>query len=168
MPRLIFIIALLLSLIASPTERILAHRPAKSDLNRKLVQAVDNQQWFQVTRLLKSGASANAKCPDGSPVLTDAALWGHAPTVSLLLKEGARVNARGPGGETALMVAAAKANAAAVRLLIRYGARVSLRSANGASALSLVSEKNAYPSGDKSRDREIEKTIRVLRQAGAR
>jgi hypothetical protein len=139
-----------------------------STLDHRLIEAVSDRQWNETRRLLHLGASANARDRAKYPVLTDVELCGELETVKLLLERGAKIDARGPGGETALMVAAARAHPRVVSLLVARGARVNLRSDSGATALSLVTEKNAFPSGDRWGDAASLKTIKLLKRAGAK
>src|SRR6185437_9319478 len=70
---------------------------------------------------------ANGTGPEGSTLLEDACLKGHAAIAELLLSHGARVNDMGKAGATALPNAALGGNAATVRLLLEHGADVNAR-----------------------------------------
>jgi len=79
--------------------------------------------------LLKAGADPNAKLPDGTTVLMNAARTGNPEVVRLLIDHGADVKARGKDyGETALVWAVAENHPGAAEVLIAHGAEVNARS----------------------------------------
>ena len=79
--------------------------------------------------LLKAGADATAKLPDGTTLLMTAARTGNADIVRMFIEHGAEVNAKGPTyGETALIWAAQENHAEAAQVLIEHGAEVNARS----------------------------------------
>jgi ankyrin repeat protein len=83
-----------------------------------------------VQALVRAGARADARLPNGQTLLMLAGRTGDPATLRVLLESGADANAVEPSmGESALMWAAAENHADAVRTLVAAGARVDLRSA---------------------------------------
>ena len=82
-----------------------------------------------IEALLKAGADANERLPNGETALMMASRTGNVAAMKVLLDHGADVNAKETlRGTTALMWAAAQGHPAAVQLLIERGADVSARS----------------------------------------
>ncbi|RKU30504.1 hypothetical protein C6495_13240 [Candidatus Poribacteria bacterium] len=87
-----------------------------------------------VKQALADGADANEKEPaNGTPLLTLAALMGHAEIAELLIENGAAVNALGGDGGTALHAAAFLGRADAAKVLLDNGADATIRDNNGSS-----------------------------------
>ena len=87
-----------------------------------------------VKQALADGADANEKEPqNGTPLLTLAALMGHADIAELLIKNGAAVNALGNDGGTALHAAVFLGQADAAKVLLNHGADATIRDNSGAS-----------------------------------
>ena len=83
---------------------------------------------------LADGADANAREPQNeTPLLTLAALMGHADITELLIENGAAVNALGGDGGTALHAAAFLGRADAAKVLLDNGADATIRDNNGSS-----------------------------------
>lgn len=82
---------------------------------------------------LEDGADPNAKDPDGTPALMNAALYGTASHMKMLLDRGADANARNAMDATALIWAAG--DPAKVRMLVQRGADVNAQSKLGRTAL---------------------------------
>ena len=87
-----------------------------------------------VKQALADGADANAREPQNeTPLLTLAALMGHADIAELLIENGADVNALGGDGGTALHAAAFLGRADAAKVLLDNGADATIRDNNGSS-----------------------------------
>src|SRR4030081_3604177 len=74
------------------------------NLDPALISAVFRHESKQIESLLAKGADPNAKTPEGSPILSIAALHGDEDTVRVLVRHGANVNAASPWGRTPLLV----------------------------------------------------------------
>jgi hypothetical protein len=85
-----------------------------------------------VPLMLAHGGDANAKDPQGNPILTLVACSDTVPVevVKALLTHGAEVNAKNAAGETALDLAKRRGRTAVVDLLIQAGAKESAVSKN--------------------------------------
>ncbi len=98
-----------------------------------LWEAASTGDLGAITHALANGADANAKEPQSdTPLLTLAALMGHADIADLLIQNGADVNARGGDGGTALHAAAFLGHAEAAKVLINNGADATIRNNEGA------------------------------------
>ena len=87
-----------------------------------------------VKQALADGADANAREPQNeTPLLTLAALMGHAGIAEVLIENGAAVNALGGDGGTALHAAAFLGRADAAKVLLDNGADATIRDNNGSS-----------------------------------
>lgn len=92
-------------------------------LDSELCAAVAARDFAAAEAKLGAGASANAKGPDGVPVLLSAIATGEPRPVRALLAAGADADARNAAGDTALTAAAAMGVAPIVADLLRAGAR---------------------------------------------
>ena len=89
-----------------------------------------------VKQAIADGTDVNARNPQfGEPILSTAALMGHAEIITFLLEKGADINARNRDGNTALHAAAFLGRADAVELLLEYGVDVNVRNNQGGSAI---------------------------------
>ena len=105
-----------------------------ADLNADLVAAIRRADAVAMQSALDSGAGANTRAPEGTPVLMLAVLQADARCVKLLLDRGADPNARDNiGSSTALMWAIP--DQAKVEMLIARGARVNDASKSGSTPL---------------------------------
>jgi ankyrin repeat protein len=124
-----------------------------------------------VRKLLQRGAKADLKDNGGSTALILATAGGNTESVRILLQHGADVNQRGRDGATPLIVAVdnrvemAKGYPGAgrpvefvevIKLLLAKGANVHAKTAEGKTALSIA------------KARQLTKTLKLLRQAGAK
>lgn len=104
---------------------------------------MDVQAWLNtaergdaggLSRLLASGADADARTPGGETALMRAAARGHVEAVRVLLGAGADPNTSRRDGMTALMLASFFGHAEVVRALVSAGAGVSATDRRGANA----------------------------------
>ncbi|HET9362812.1 MAG TPA: ankyrin repeat domain-containing protein, partial [Vicinamibacterales bacterium] len=95
---------------------------AQTDSHPELLAAIRRGSVPDVQRLLKSGASPEARDSDGTSALMAATLYSNAPLMEILLEHGADPNRTGAGGTTALMWAVP--DLGKVRLLLARGANV--------------------------------------------
>jgi ankyrin repeat protein len=86
--------------------------------------AAHNNDLAQVQKLIKAGASVNAKNDFGATPMSEAALTGNPALIEALVKAGADVESPNADGQTALMVVARTGSVEAARVLLRHGARV--------------------------------------------
>lgn len=98
----------------------------------------------KVNLLLKNGADANRKNPEGSTPLIEAVKAGHDGLICMLCKKGADVDGADAQDMTALMHACAAGRTEAVNTLVELGADVSHIDSQGRTAETL-----AAASGDK-------------------
>ena len=98
-------------------------------LSRSVENAVCVGNAGLLKKLLKLGASANARCSDGDSLLHMAAGAGNQHAVRALLEHGAKVHARGGGRNrhTALHLAAMNENPLTVAALLEAGAQIHFR-----------------------------------------
>ncbi len=87
-----------------------------------IIDAADTGNEYEVSRLLKSGASPNSKGLFNTTALMRASLKGHESITRSLLESGADVHAKDIGGTTALHFASRAGNRKIAELLLRYGA----------------------------------------------
>jgi ankyrin repeat protein len=59
----------------------------------------------EIEAMVKHGANANEKTPDGTPILTEAIWRTSFTTARLLIRQGADVNSKDPNGDTPLHAA---------------------------------------------------------------
>jgi uncharacterized protein len=113
-----------------------------NDINIELLTASEEGRHELVTRLLKQGASANARRPgDHCTPLTLAVGKGHRDISKSLLQHGADVNAANINGWTALMAASSNGDLFLAELLLAKGAVVDARHLYGWTALKLAKKK---------------------------
>ncbi len=93
---------------------------ASSD--RRLVQAVKQQDQEAVRALLKQQVDVNVPQVDGTTALHWAAHWNDRDSADLLIRAGANVNAANDYGVTPLLLACSNASAAMVETLLKAGA----------------------------------------------
>jgi ankyrin repeat protein len=104
-------------------QRVDVKTPA-SDGTTALHWAAHNGDADLVDRLIKAGATVNAKNEFGSTPLVEAALSNSTAVIDTLLKAGADANAAYVDGETVLMIVARSTNVKAAKLLLDHGANV--------------------------------------------
>ena len=122
-------------------------RDRVSRIDRALVEAAEEGDTEDVTRLLESGANLNAAVDgDGSPLIA-AARAGHMRLVLMLLDRGADVNLPVHGDGNPLIMAAREGHLNIVSVLLDRGANIedivdgdenALIQASGAGALDVV------------------------------
>ncbi len=84
---------------AMPSEKPPLSEEKQKQLNGMLLDAAENGKTKRAERLLKVGASIEAKDNDGWTPLMWAAWNGRTPTCALLLSKGADVNAKAGKGD---------------------------------------------------------------------
>src|SRR5215510_5185555 len=95
---------------------------AASSEDIRLIQAVKDSNAPAVRSLLQSGASANAREPDGTTALHWAASRNDLKMVDLLINAGADVKALNRFGVSPLLIASNNASVAVVERLLKAGA----------------------------------------------
>jgi uncharacterized protein len=86
--------------------------------DRRLADAVKNQDGPAVRALLKQKANVNSPQPDGATALHWAAHWDDLTTADLLLRAGAKVDTPNDYGVTPLFLAATNGSAAMIEKLL--------------------------------------------------
>ncbi|HEY8187180.1 MAG TPA: M56 family metallopeptidase [Pyrinomonadaceae bacterium] len=95
-----------------------------SRLNRALLEAAEEGDISEITKLLEAGADVNAAIDgDGSPLIV-AAREGHIAAVQLLLDKGANPDRGVPGDGSAIIMAAREGHEDVVKLLLDRGAHI--------------------------------------------
>jgi ankyrin repeat protein len=103
-----------------------------------LHEAVSEEYYNAVKKLLQKGCSVNAKNANGETPL-HASVWGGNPRVTMLLIDaGADVNAKDDSGETPLHTAARKGFPEAAGILLDAGADINAKDEFGETPLELV------------------------------
>ena len=74
----------------------------QEELNKKLFDAVENNDIDGVKEALSLGADVNAVDDYGNTALISACMWGYTNIVELLLEYGADINIKNNKGLTAL------------------------------------------------------------------
>src|SRR5206468_6699829 len=110
---------------------VLAAQAAIAGADRRLVEAVRNQDQEQVRTLLNQHADVNARSGDGSTALLWAAHWNALETAALLIRAGADANAANDFRMTPLSQACTNGSAAFVDLLLKAGANPNTPVATG-------------------------------------
>jgi ankyrin repeat protein len=90
----------------APSEKPKLPEEAQKKLNDELISAAKQDNNEEIGRLIKKGASIEAKDNDGWTVLIYAAAHGRLSTCAFLLGKGANLEAKDNDGKTALMEAA--------------------------------------------------------------
>src|SRR5215831_18987072 len=99
--------------------------------DRRLVDAVKNQDVQQVRALLGQHADVNVRSEDGSTALLWAAHWNDLQTAELLVRAGAEANVANDFRMTPLSQACTNASSALVDLLLKAGANPNTPIATG-------------------------------------
>lgn len=103
--------------------------------DRRLVEAVSQQDKAGAARLIKQRVDVNTRAADGASALQWAAHWNDLETVELLLKAGADVNAADDHGVTALSLACENISTPMVERLLTAGANPNLARSSGMTPL---------------------------------
>ena len=101
----------------------------------RLIQAVLNHNFSEVSQLLASGANVNVGDNQGKTALMWAAETGQADLVNVLIRAGANVNGRDVFGWTALISASYEGRTDCVHLLLQNGADINARDKDSKTAL---------------------------------
>lgn len=99
----------------------------------ELLEAAATGRTETLERLLRSGASPDARDAQGRTALMIAAFNGHEAAVTALGKGGAHVSLGTPDGDTALMAAAFRGHYGVARQLLLMGAEAQQRTRDGTS-----------------------------------
>ena len=123
--------------------------------------------------LIEKGADVNAYDKYGQTALMLAAKYKSKvdmDIVKLLIEKGADVNARDNLDYTGLMTAAFDGRLDIVKLLIEKGVNINLRNKNDDTALSIARRALSMPVvyHEPDQEKDLEKIIHVLEQAGAK
>ena len=90
-----------------------------SELNEKLLEAVENNSLKAIKSLIKEGADVNATNRNDDTALMYAAYKGDKQTGELLIENGADVDAINKNGYTALMYAKNNRHEEVIKLLTK-------------------------------------------------
>lgn len=115
-------ILLSLALISATKHRTAYAQLSPSDLEKKLLQAVQNDDAAAARRLLEQGANIEARGWNGCTPLLLAAENSRGSIAKMLLERGANASAKDEQGDTVLMLAARAGNVDLVQELLRRGA----------------------------------------------
>ncbi len=113
----------------------------------KLVNAINQNNFSEIEKLLKNGANPNLVVGQGSllNLLTCSTTANSLQVAELLLKNGANINQKDSLGNTPLIYSVQQNNPQMVALLIRHKADVNLQIENGATALTCAVYDNNLP-----------------------
>lgn len=124
--------------------------------NRELFDALRAQDAETALYLLKAGADARAREPDGTTPLHYAAHYADTRLIEALLKAKADPDAENDFGSRPLALAATSGHAGSIRLLLKAGADVEAQNPEGQTALMVVARAGKLDAA------------RILLKAGAR
>ncbi|MFI5347710.1 MAG: ankyrin repeat domain-containing protein, partial [Elusimicrobiota bacterium] len=96
-----------------------------------LMAAVSRNNPDIVQLLLEHAGDANARYPNGTPLLVNAVVLGNVDIVRLLLEHGANSNAQASNGATAIVTAITNGKIEIFKLLLDHGADVNSRDTAG-------------------------------------
>jgi N-acetylmuramoyl-L-alanine amidase len=112
-----------------------------SDVNDRLIIAVNDGNIQAVEDLLTFGADVNLRMTEGITPLFIASQKGHTEIVKLLLEKGAQVDVKDTEGTTPLFIASQKGHTEIVKLLLEKGAQVDAKDTEGTTPLDAASSK---------------------------
>src|SRR5690606_33074330 len=115
------------ALAASPAQKA----EAAAERNRALFDALRAQDGETALYLLKAGADARAREPDGTTPLHYAAHYADTRLIEALLKGRADPDAANEFGARPLALAATSGHAETIRLLLKAGADVEAQNPEG-------------------------------------
>ncbi len=115
-----------------------ARNAARATRDRELFDALRARDAETALYLLKAGADARAREPDGTTPLHYAAHYADTRLIEALLKAGADADAQNDFGSKPLALAATSGAAEAIRLLLKAGADVEAHNPEGQTALMVV------------------------------
>lgn len=104
-------------------------------MSPKIFEAVKNNDWDGIARLIENGIDINIRDKEGMTALIYASWNGKTEIVKKLLHNGADVNSADNLGWTALMLASAGGYASIIEMLILSGADIHAKSHENATAL---------------------------------
>lgn len=135
---LLFLMCVILSSYSMEFFRGIFFRFSQETLNKKLYEAVLENQIGKVDDLIKHGADVDYFFILSMTLLMGASLWKQKDMAGLLLARGARSNLYIRRGRTALMYAAISADVEIAQMLIQNGAVLNITSERGGTALSIA------------------------------
>jgi hypothetical protein len=112
------------------------------DSNYKLIEAVENENIYQVEDLLSKGLNPNVVDEFRRTPLMIAAYKGNYKIAKLLLRNGANISIQDSGGATALHYAVRAEAASLSTLLIENGANPNTKDKNGITPLRIAKALN--------------------------
>lgn len=116
----------------------------REELNRSLLEAINNRDVFGVRTAVSHGANVNYKPADGrTPLILAAAFPQNTGILRGLLSSGADPNLAHHDGLTPLIAAVRSKNTQAVRLLVDAGAHPTLADAHHQTPLDIALEDDA-------------------------
>jgi ankyrin repeat protein len=133
--QILFAIGVFVSCVFTGSGRNVSATPV-GGLDAELLEAIRLGNHADIDSLLQEGATPNAKLPDGTSALMEAAVADDAGVLRTLLDRGADINAKNQAGATALMWAAGDYDK--TRLLLDRGAVLSASSDSGRTALMIA------------------------------
>lgn len=108
-----------------------------------LIEAARAQDLARIATLLKKGADANLRQPDGATALHWAAHWNDVDMAEALIRVGADVNLANALGVTPLSLASGNASSAMVAELLKAGADPNRVHASGESPLMMAARRGS-------------------------
>ena len=116
----------------------------QDELNKKLFEAVDNENITEIKSLLNQGANVNVREKDGQTPLHYAAYLNNINIAKLLIDSGADVNVQDKDGWAPLRWATHNGHPEIAKLLIEYEADVNARDNFATSSLHYAVKKGYY------------------------
>ena len=109
-----------------------------AELNNSLLQASEDGNIAEVTRLLAEGANVECKDEYRETCAHKAAMRGHDAVLTALIDHGLKADTRGLWDRTPIMYAASNGHTSTVKLLHTRGAELDLQNEDGWTALILA------------------------------
>ncbi len=108
----------------APSEKPKLPEEAQKKLNDELISAAEQDNNEEIGRLIKKGASIEAKDNYGWTALMRAAREGYTDVCMLLVEKGASIEAKSNDGRTALIYAAIWGHTPTCALLLEHNASI--------------------------------------------
>ena len=113
-----------------------------SDLQKELIESIDNNDLMKTKEIIKKGADINKPDGYGYTSLIWAASTGNNEIIQLLLSKGAEINFVNKDGGSALWYAVTNQKADALKLLLEKGADPNIKFMEFQSPLEYAKERN--------------------------